>query len=180
MEGLLFIECSFEAHAAAMLEIFNDAILNTTALYENDLRDMAFMAQWFEEKQQKGYPIIGLAEGDKLVGFATYGPFRPRPCYRFTIEHSIYVEKSCRGKGAGKMLLLEVLKQAERQKYHVVVGVIDSSNATSLALHERCGFTLSGTIKHAGYKFDRWLDTCLMQFMLPDSGSPPQELHSGV
>lgn len=172
--GLKLIDCTFEAHAETILDIFNDAIARSTSLYENDPRDMAFMVQWFAEKKQGNYPVIGLEdESGALVGFATYGLFRSRPCYRFTIEHSVYIKDSCRGRGAGKTLLLEILQCAERQSYHVVVGVIDSGNAASLALHEKCGFDLCGTVKHAGFKFDRWLDTCIMQKILPAGPAPP-------
>ena len=154
-----------------MLDIFNDAILNTTALYENDLRTMEFMKTWFAEKESSNHPILGLTEEgedgqDVLVGFATYGVFRVRPCYRFTVEHSIYVDRRFRGRGFGKMLLVEIINRAEQDNYHVVVGVVDSSNTTSIALHEKCGFTLCGTIQHAGFKFDRWLDTCILQRIL--------------
>lgn len=170
--GEKFVDLSYEAHAEAMLAIFNHAIVHTTSLYENDLRDMAFMRQWFDDKAQGDWPVVGLVDASGgLVGFATYGVFRSRPCYRFTIEHSVYVQESCRGQGAGKKLLLEILQRAERQGFHVVVGVIDSGNAASLSLHAKCGFEVCGTIKQAGYKFDRWLDACFMQKMLP--AAPP-------
>ena len=161
-----WVECSYAEHGAAMLEVFNDAILHTTALYENDLRTMEFMAVWFSDKEKAKHPVIGLVVDDALVGFATYGAFRPRPCYRFTAEHSVYVDARFRGLGYGKLLLEEIVQRAERDGCHVLVGVVDSTNAASIALHEKAGFELCGTIKHAGYKFDRWLDTCILQRVL--------------
>ena len=158
-----------------MLDIFNDAILHTTALYENDLRTMAFMVTWFADKETAKHPVIGIVDdvegrGEVLVGFATFGLFRPRPCYRFTVEHSIYVDGRFRGRGYGKLLLEQIVAHAERDHYHVVVGVVDSTNAASIALHEKCGFSHSGTIRQAGYKFHRWLDTCILQRVL---STPP-------
>ena len=163
-----FVECENERHSEAILDIFNDAILNTTSLYELDPRTPEFMSSWFDDKKAGGWPVFGLEDDGVLVGFATYGAFRPRPCYRFTVEHSIYVDSRFRGRGHGKRLLEEVLRRAEAQGFHVVVGVIDSSNAASVTLHEKAGFTSCGIIRHAGYKFDRWLDTCIMQLLLKD------------
>ena len=175
------VDCNYESHGAAMLEIFNDAILHTTALYENDLRTMEFMRQWFADKEAAKHPVVGLLDDDDegggggqvLVGFATFGMFRTRPCYRFTVEHSVYVDKRFRGRGYGKHLLEEILMRAEKDNYHCIVGVVDSNNAASIALHEKCGFSLCGKIRHAGFKFDRWLDTCILQKILSAADSPP-------
>ena len=168
-EEFRFVECVKERHGTAMLHIFNDAILNTTSLYELEPRTPEFMSSWFDDKKAGDWPVFGLENDDGvLIGFATYGAFRPRPCYRFTVEHSIYVDSRFRGRGHGKRLLEEVLRRAELQGFHVVVGVIDSSNAASVTLHEKAGFSSCGVIRHAGYKFGRWLDTCIMQLLLKD------------
>lgn len=172
MPSIKFVQCEFSSHGSAILAIFNDAILNSTALYENDLRTKEFMVSWFADKAAGNYPVIGIVEVDDtsgeevLAGFATYGVFRTRPCYRFTIEHSVYVDKIYRGKGYGLQLLQEIIKRAGEQNYHVLVGVIDSSNSASIALHSKCGFSHGGTLLQTGFKFGRWLDTCFMQLVL--------------
>ncbi len=160
------IHCN-ESFAAQILDIFNDAIINTTALYEYKLRDMEFMSKWFEEKKEKDLPVIGLVnDSEKLLGFGTYGTFRARAAYKYTIEHSVYIHKDHRSKGYGKILLGEIIKQAQQQDYHCIVGAIDASNTSSIELHKKFGFEFSGRIKQSAYKFDKWLDLDFYQLLL--------------
>jgi Sortase and related acyltransferases len=150
-----------------ILAIFNDAILNSTALYDYKPRTMANMDVWYETKQKGNFPVIGIFDdSDTLLGFGSYGTFRAWPAYKYTVEHSIYIRDDMRGKGLGKILLMEVIKAAETQDYHVLVGGIDASNEISIKLHESLGFVYSGTIKQAGFKFGRWLDLAFYQLTL--------------
>ena len=94
------------------------------------------------------------------------GPFaRSRP-YKYTVEHSVYVDARFRGRGLGKILLKEIIAAAQRQNYHNLIGVIDSANTVSVRLHEAFGFACCGTIRHAGFKFGRWLDVLFYQLIL--------------
>lgn len=150
-----------------ILAIFNDAILNSTALYDYKPRTMANMDVWYETKQKGNFPVIGIFDDSgTLLGFGSYGTFRAWPAYKYTVEHSIYIRDDMRGKGLGKILLKEVIKAAESQDYHVLVGGIDASNDISIKLHESLGFEYSGTIKQAGFKFGRWLDLAFYQLTL--------------
>lgn len=152
---------------AAILEIFNESILNTTALYYFDPLDMDWMQQWFADKKAGNYPIIGAYnENGQLMGFSTYGVFRARPGYKFTVEHSVYVHKDYRRLGLGKTLLKEIIIHAKAQDYHVMVGVIDAANEISIRLHKNEGFELSGILKETGFKFGRWLDVAFLQLIL--------------
>jgi phosphinothricin acetyltransferase len=153
-----------------ILSIFNDAIVNTTALYEYEPRTPEFMATWFDTKESSQLPILGAFTDDgTLAGFATYGTFRTLPAYKHTAEHSVYVHPDHRGHGIGRRLLRDLIATARTQDYHVLIGVIDSANAASIALHRAFGFVHSGTLREVGYKFDRWLDVDLYQLTLPTS-----------
>ncbi|MBA2115189.1 GNAT family N-acetyltransferase [Bremerella alba] len=168
-----FVSCTYEAHAESILEIFNDAIVHTTALYDYHPRPLESMVGWFAAKQAGNFPVIGVTdETGQLMGFASYGTFRERPAYKYTVEHSVYVHKNHRGKGLGLMLMKRLIETAQQQDIHVLVGGIDMSNAGSVRLHEKLGFELSGTIRQAAYKFDRWLDLGLYQLTLPTPTNP--------
>ena len=165
-----------EAQLPEMLEMFNDAIINTTSVYDYKPRTMEFMVDWYNSKLKGGYPLIGLFDiHDNLLGFGTYGSFRSRPAYKYSIEHSIYVRNDMRGRGYGKVLLKEIIAQAIRNDYHVIVGGIDSDNAISISFHEKMGFEFSGIIKHAGYKFGKWLDLSFYQLILNTPLKPTEE-----
>ena len=167
------ITCEPRRHSAAILGIFNDAIANSTALYDYRPRAPESMVTWFEAKARGDFPVIGVEdEGGHLMGFASYGPFRAWPAYKYTVEHSVYVDARCRGQGAGRALLGAVILAAEKQDYHVMVGGIDAANAVSIKLHESLGFKACGVVKHAGFKFGRWLDLAFYQLILRTPAAP--------
>jgi phosphinothricin acetyltransferase len=162
-----FVPCTFERHAPAILEIFNDAILNSTALYDYKPRTPESMAGWFKTKESGVFPVIGVEHANgELMGFASYGTFRAWPAYKYSVEHSVYVKTGHRGKGLGSALMKKLIEQAHAQERHVMVGGIDVENAVSIALHRKFGFEHAGTIKQAGYKFGRWLDLAFYQLIL--------------
>ena len=131
------------------------------------------MVSWFAAKFQKRYPVIGLENpAGELLGFASYGQFRDRPAYKYTVEHSIYIDRRFRGQGHGRVLLEAIMAAALKQDYHVMVGGIDASNAVSIRLHEKLGFTHCGTVAQAGFKFGRWLDLAFYQKILPTPSAP--------
>jgi len=149
-----------------IVEIINHYIANSTALYDYHPRTLAQQQAIFEEKRQKGFPVIVAVINDTLVGFGYYSEFRFREAYKFTVEHSVYVAPSAHGKGIGKLLLQKLIERAKQQHLHTMVGVIDSENSASIAFHEKSGFEIVGNIKESGYKFDRWLHSVIMQLML--------------
>lgn len=156
-----------------ILSIFNDAILNSTALYDYKPRTPEMMKTWFEAKQRGNFPVIGMVDdGGELLGFGSYGTFRAWPAYKYSVEHSIYVEKRFRGQGIGARLLEEIIHAARSQSYHVLIGGIDSQNAASIRLHRRFGFQHAGTIRQVGFKFGRWLDLDFYQLILETPAQP--------
>jgi L-amino acid N-acyltransferase YncA len=168
-----FVTCTPGAHAGAILDIFNDAIVNSTALYDYQPRKPESMTGWFQAKQALGAPVIGAVDdAGTLLGFTSYGTFRAWPAYKYTVEHSVYVHKDHRGQGIGEALLRRLVEEAGRRDVHVLVGVIDMANRSSIALHERLGFTHSGTIREAGFKFGRWLDVGFWQLTLATPARP--------
>lgn len=166
------ISCTFE-YAAQILDIFNDAILNTTALYDYEPWTMDTMRVWFDTKIQHGFPVIGVVDDEnRLLGFGSYGMFRVRPAYKYTIENSLYVHRDFRGQGLGKILLEEIIRKAREQDFHCIVAVIDAENATSIALHQKFGFNQVGVFKEVGFKFGRWLDAAFLQLTMDTPKEP--------
>jgi len=172
-DAVRFIDCNEAEHATAILEILNDAIVNSTALYDYKPRPPEAMAAWFGAKRANGFPVVGAVdEAGTLLGFASWGPFRAFPANKYTVEHSVYVHRDQRGRGLGERLLLELIRRARGQQIHVLVGCIDAANSGSIALHTKLGFTHAGTIKEAGFKFGRWLDAAFYQLNL-EMPAPP-------
>ena len=164
---MTIIQCEHQRHAAQILSIFNEAIVNSTALYDYKPRTAEMIRAWFEAKAKGNFPVIGVqGDGDELMGFASFGSFRAWPAYKYSVEHSVYVDARFRGRGVGRRLLEEIIKAAREQDYHVLIGAIDAANKPSLALHERLGFTHCGTIRQVGFKFGRWLDLSFYQLIL--------------
>ncbi len=165
-----------EKQLPEILAIFNDAILNSTALYEYKIRTLERMNAWYADKIKGNYPVVGAFDNNgALLGFSTYGMFRVQPAYKYTVEHSVYVRSDVRGSGLGKVLLHEIVKKAKEQNFHVLVGVIDASNAVSMKLHENEGFVLTGIMKESGYKFGKWLDAAFYQLILKTPESPVED-----
>ncbi len=150
----------------AILEIINDMILNSTALYDYKPRSLTNQKAIFEDKLQKGFPVIVATVDEKVVGFGYYSEFRFREAYKFTVEHSVYANKNFIGKGIGKLIMKHLIDLARAQQLHTMVSVIDAENESSVEFHEKLGFEIVGVIKESGFKFDRWLHSVIMQKML--------------
>jgi phosphinothricin acetyltransferase len=162
-----FILCNYATHAGAILDIFNEAIVNSTALFDYKPRARDSMTAWFKAKEDGGFPVIAAVSSlGQLLGFATYGTFRAWPAYKYSVEHSVYVHKDHRGRGIGTALLRKLIAAAEERQYHVMVGGIDVANSASIAVHEKLGFVHAGTIRHAAFKFGTWRDLGFYQLLL--------------
>lgn len=156
----------------AILAIYNHAIETTTAVFTYVPHTLAMRQEWFADKQAKGYPVLVAEIEGEVVGFATYGPFRAWPAYRYSIEHSVYVAQSARRQGIARQLMAVLLSRARAQEFHVVIGGIVAENTPSLALHEGLGFEKVAHFKQVGYKFGRWLDLTFMQVVLDTPREP--------
>ncbi len=149
-----------------VLDIYNDVILNTTAVYSEQPHTLAMRTAWFNERSEAGFPLLVAEHEGKVAGFAAYGNFRAWPCYRYTAEHSVYVHQNARGMGISKLLLQQVIELAQQAGIHVLIAGIDSENTASLHLHRRFGFEQVAHFKEVGFKFGRWLDLVFMQLVL--------------
>jgi L-amino acid N-acyltransferase len=166
------IPCA-EQHIEAIRAILNEAIVSSTALYDYKPREPEAMRSWFEVKKKGNYPVLGIEDdAGTLLGFASYGLFRAWPGYKYSVEHSVYVDARFRGRGLGRQLMLRLVEAAREQNYHTMIGVIDASNEVSIKLHQSLGFTHCASIKQAGFKFGRWLDVDFYQLILPTPAAP--------
>ena len=150
----------------AILDIINHNILYSTALYDYKIRSYEQQKKILEEKLNKNFPVISAELDGQIVGFGMYSEFRFREAYKFTVEHSVYVNETFHGIGIGKLLLQELIVLARKQKLHTMIAVIDSENQGSVEFHEKFGFKTVGIIKESGYKFDRWLHSVFMELIL--------------
>lgn len=152
-----------EADLPAILAIYNDAVINTAAIWNDDIVDLDNRIAWFRTRVGQGFPVLVAVEGETVLGYASYGDFRAFQGYRFTVENSIYVATSARGKGAGSALLSALVDAAKEQGKHMMVAGIEAGNAVSLRLHEKQGFVETARMPEIGFKFGRYLDLVFLQ-----------------
>ena len=155
-----------ESDLEQILAIVNHNILHTTSNYNYDIQSLEVQTKWFQDKKLMNWPIIVADLDGVTIGYGTYGMFREKIGYQYTVEHSVYVAEEFIGKGIGGLLLEELIRLAIAQGLHVMMGAIDAENKGSIAFHEKYGFKVCGHIKDAGFKFDRWLDLVFMQLIL--------------
>jgi phosphinothricin acetyltransferase len=164
-----------EADLSGILAIYNEAIRTSAAVYTEQEATLEDRKAWFAQRTSQGYPVL-VAEDptdNTVLGFATFGDFRPWPGYRHTIEHPVYIRTDARGQGLGKLLIEPLFGRAAALGKHVMVAGIDAANPASIRLHERLGFERVGTLREVGTKFGRWLDLVFMQRVLdgvPEAG----------
>ena len=165
-----------EADVPSILAIYNDAVINTTAVYTYKPHTLEMRMRWFKEHREAGLPVFVCEEGDTVAGFATYGPFRPWPAYKYSVEHSVYVHPAFRRRHIGARLMETLVETAESAGYATLIAGIDADNAPSIRLHEAFGFAFAGRIVRAGYKFGRWLDLVFYQKLLTGPQHPQEGL----
>lgn len=164
-------------------QIYNEAIEFGTASFELELVEKQEMIARHDGLIAQHYPYMVLestgASGRQVEGYAYVGPYRARPAYRWMVENSIYLAKPARGKGYGKTLLKELISCCEKAGFRQMVAVIgDTGNQASINLHAACGFEMVGTLKHTGWKHEKWIDTVYMQLALGEGGNSPADLQS--
>lgn len=163
------IRAATEADLPAILAIYNEAILNTTAVYDYTPHTLTMRQTWLAAKQTAGFPVLVADVNGTVTGFAALGPFRAWEAYRYTAENSLYVAPECRGQGYGKQLLASLIAAARAMNLHALVAGIDADNTISLQLHERYGFEEVAHFREVGYKFDRWLDLKFLELILAEA-----------
>jgi phosphinothricin acetyltransferase len=161
------IRSATRADVPGILDIYNEAVLHTTASYDYEPSTLEQRLEWFDAHTAHNYPVfVALDEQGKLLGWSSLSEFRTRVGYRFTAENSIYVAAEQRGRGVGKLLMPPLIDAARQLKLRAVMAVIDADNAVSLHMHETFGFERVGVLKQVGYKFERWLDVVYMELLI--------------
>jgi len=162
------------ADLPAITEIYQHAVLYGTATFELIPPDLAEITRRFGALMDGGFPYLVAALEGRVVGYAYAGPYRPRPAYRFSVENSVYVAPEAHRRGIGRVLLDRLIAECEARGYRLMIAVIgDSAQTPSIELHRAAGFKMVGALEGVGYKFDRWLDTVLMQRPLGKGSSAP-------
>lgn len=162
-------------HVAAIAAIYNDAVENTTAIWNDQIVDQDNRARWLVERTNAGFPVLVCSSPIneyEVLGYATYSQWRPFDGYRHTVEHSVYVRSDQHGKGIGTVLMERLIERAQQSGVHVMVAGIDASNSASIALHEKLGFEIVGRMPQVGVKFGRWLDLAFLQRTLDGRETP--------
>jgi len=142
----------------AILEIYNDVIATTTAIFAETPVTFENRTRWLARQTERDLPVLVAVEGEAVLGFASFGPFRDWPCYRDTVEHSVHVRADCRGRMIGSRLVEALLAIADRLGKHVMVAGIEAGNQASIAMHARLGFEAVGHLREVGRKFGHPLD----------------------
>lgn len=152
----------------ALLAIYNEAVLTTTATYDLEPRTLAHREAWFDAHARDGY-VVYVAEtvAGEVAGWSSLNPHHDRWGYRFTAEDSVYVAAAHRGRGVGGLLLAPLIEAARARGLHVILAGVDATNTASLRLHEKFGFEPVGRFREVGRKFGRWLDVVYLQRTLP-------------
>ena len=169
---MIEVRTALEKDLEAILEIYNDAIMNTTAVYDYEPHTLEMRKQWFRIKEAQGYPVFVAVDNGRVVGFSSIGPWRAWAAYKYSVENSIYVAAGQRGKGIGKKLLEPLIEAAKQLDLHTIIAGIDATNEVSINLHRKFGFTEAGQFKQVGFKFGRWLDLTFMQLLLKTPEQP--------
>lgn len=156
------------ADAEPIVNIYNQGIEERIATFETDLRSTGQMREQLEDKGER-YPTVVVELEDKVVAWASASPYRDRPCYSGVAEHSVYVEQSARGSGAGRAVLRALFKAYAERGYWKLVARIFPENTASLALHERMGFRVVGTYYRHGKLDSEWRDCVIVEKLLDEA-----------
>ncbi|HVS94268.1 MAG TPA: GNAT family N-acetyltransferase [Mucilaginibacter sp.] len=162
----MIVRDATEEDIQQILDIYNHVILNTTSVYSEQPHIYDMRLAWFRDRKSSGFPVFVADDAGMVTGFSSFGHFRAWPCYRFTVENSVYVHPGHRGKGISKMLLQPLIDRAREMKLHAMVAGIDADNTVSYRLHQQFGFAEVAHFKEVGFKFGRWLDLKFMELVL--------------
>lgn len=149
-----------------IMEIYNHAIVHTYSLWIDKPVDLDNRITWFNEKESAKFPIFVATLDDAIVGYSTYGLWRPFGGYEHSREHSVYVKDGIYGKGIGTQLLSHLITYAKADNVHVLVAAIEANNFASINVHHKLGFINRGTLPQVGLKYGKWQDLTYMTLQL--------------
>jgi phosphinothricin acetyltransferase len=150
---------------AAIAEIYAHYVATSVATFELDPPDGDEWRRRYDAIVATGLPFLVTERDDAIAGYAYCAPWKTRPAYRATVEDSVYVAPEAVGQGCGTELLRDLLGACRAAGLREVIAVIaDSGDPASVELHHRLGFVDAGRLTNVGYKFDRYVDTVLLQW----------------
>lgn len=164
-EKMLTIRRAQEDDLPQITEIYNQAVLYTTATFHLFPRSLEEQKTWYRMHNEK-HPLVVAEENGLVVAWACLSPYSEREGYQYTVSDSIYVREEFRRQRIGYELLSYLLEEAKNLGYHSVVAFIARENIPSIRLHEKLGFELRGILKEVGFKFQKWVDICIYQKMI--------------
>jgi L-amino acid N-acyltransferase YncA len=175
------IRCATDADVNAITSIYAHHVNTGCATFEIEAPGIAEMKSRMSAIQGSGLPYLVAHLDSLVIGYAYAGLYRVRPAYRFTVEDSIYVHRDYTGHGVGRTLLSKVIARCEARNCRQMVAIIgDSANVASIRLHASFGFRHVGVLHDVGYKFNRWVDSVIMQRPLgPAANAPTAHLEQG-
>lgn len=169
----MHIRDAVHSDIGAITDIYNDAVIHSTAIWNDETVDTANRSAWFDARKAADFPVIvAVNESDAVIAYATFGDWRAWDGYKHTVEHSIYVHTDQQRGGLGIQLMTELIVRARAAGKHAMIASIEASNYGSIRLHEKLGFEIIGTFPEVGTKFGRWLDLTCMQLTLEPSADP--------
>ena len=152
--------------AAAIARIYSEGIEDRTATFETRPRSAADVAAWFDGR----HPIVVVEDAEGTVrGFAATFEYRPRAAYAGVAEFSVYVARSARGQGIGRLAMEAMIAAARTAGYWKLLSRVFVENAASLALLRSLGFRDVGTYERHAQLDGRWLDTVIVELLIPEN-----------
>jgi phosphinothricin acetyltransferase len=144
---------------ARLTEIYNHYVATTAITFDLEAYTVDERRAWFEQFSNTGrHRLLVAIVDDTLVGFAGSMQFRTKRAYDPTIEMTVYCVPEATGRGIGTALYERLFESLQGEDVHVAVAAITLPNTSSVALHERFGFRLTGVLHEVGRKFNRYWD----------------------
>jgi L-amino acid N-acyltransferase len=168
----MMVRDATEADLPAIRDIYNHALLHTTAIWNDDVVDVANRLAWFQARAAQAYPILVADVDGAIAGYASFGDFRVQDGFRATVENSIYVAPDMQGRGVAKALMGALIHRARACGKHVMIAAVHDQNEGSIRLHRALGFRDTGTLRQVGQKFGQWVDLVFMELRLDDRARP--------
>ncbi|NPD15828.1 N-acetyltransferase [Xinfangfangia sp. D13-10-4-6] len=161
--------------AAGIAEIYNHAVIHTTAIWNDSVVDADNRRAWIASRQADGFPVLVAIIAGQVAGYASYGSWRAFAGYRLTVENSVYVAEAFRGQGIAAHLMQALIARARGQGLHMMIAAIEANNQASQHLHRKFGYQDGPLMREVGQKFGRWLDLQFMTLRLDQRSSPNED-----
>lgn len=168
----MIVRDATEADLPALRDIYNHALLHTTAIWNDDIVDVENRRAWFQSRAAQGYPILVAQGDDRVEGYASFGDFRVQDGFRATVENSIYVTPDAQGRGVARALMAALIERARACAKHVMIAAVHDENIASMRLHQGLGFRSAGVLHQTGQKFGHWVNLAFLELRLDDRPQP--------